>query len=145
MAVVVYVGEFLLGKALALLAEPFMTKLFADKSICDVILALLTIFIFAPLNEETLFRGIMLNVFRSQYSCDDVAGCADNVFAVCRCAYAAVSEPADLGRNIPGGADYISGPDQNWWPDAAGIAAYGSNRAGLTVELKVIFLLNIPR
>ncbi|MCK3653972.1 CPBP family intramembrane metalloprotease, partial [Escherichia coli] len=33
----------------------------------DVILTLLTIFILAPLNEETLFRGIMLNVFRSRY------------------------------------------------------------------------------
>ncbi|HFQ7078761.1 TPA: lysostaphin resistance A-like protein [Escherichia coli] len=64
---VVYVGVFLLGKALALPAEPFMTKLFADKSIPDVILTLLTIFILAPLNEETLFRGIMLNVFRSRY------------------------------------------------------------------------------
>ena len=42
---VVYVGVFLLGKALALPAEPFMTKLFADKSIPDVILTLLTIFI----------------------------------------------------------------------------------------------------
>ena len=42
-------------------------KLFADKSIPDVILTLLTIFILAPLNEETLFRGIMLNVFRSRY------------------------------------------------------------------------------
>ena len=63
---VVYVGVFLLGKALALPAEPFMTKLFADKSIPDVILTLLTIFILAPLNEETLFRGIMLNVFRSR-------------------------------------------------------------------------------
>lgn len=38
---------------------------------------------------------------------DDVAGRADNVFAVCRRAYA-VSEPADPGRNVPGGADYIS-------------------------------------
>lgn len=65
---VVYVGEFLLGKALALPVEPFMTKLFADKSIPDMILTLLTIFILAPLNEETLFRGIMLNVFRSRYS-----------------------------------------------------------------------------
>lgn len=55
---VVYVGVFLLGKALALPAEPFMTKLFADKSIPDVILTLLTIFILAPLNEETLFRGL---------------------------------------------------------------------------------------
>ena len=44
-----------------------MTKLFADKSIPDVLLTLLTIFILAPLNEETLFRGIMLNVFRSRY------------------------------------------------------------------------------
>lgn len=59
--------EFLLGKVLALPAEPFMTKLFADKSIPDVLLTLLTIFILAPLNEETLFRGIMLNVFRSRY------------------------------------------------------------------------------
>lgn len=65
---VVYVGEFLLGKALALPVEPFMTKLFADKSIPDVILTLLITFILAPLNEETLFRGIMLNVFRSRYS-----------------------------------------------------------------------------
>ena len=64
---VVYVGEFLLGKVLDLPAEPFMTKLFADKSIPDVILTLLAIFILAPLNEETLFRGIMLNVFRSRY------------------------------------------------------------------------------
>lgn len=64
---VVYIGVFLLGKVLALPAEPFMTKLFADKSIPDVILTLLTIFILAPLNEETLFRGIMLNVFRSRY------------------------------------------------------------------------------
>ncbi len=30
---------------------------------------------------------------------DDVAGRADNVFAVCRRAYA-VSEPADHGRNV---------------------------------------------
>ncbi len=65
---VVYVGEFLLGKVLDLPAEPFMTKLFADKSIPDVTLTLLAIFILAPLNEETLFRGIMLNVFRSRYS-----------------------------------------------------------------------------
>ena len=43
---VVYIGEFLLGKVLALPAEPFMAKLFADKSIPD---------------------GIMLNVFRSRY------------------------------------------------------------------------------
>ncbi|EMW8277132.1 histidine phosphatase family protein [Escherichia coli] len=63
---VLYVGEFLLGKALALPAEPFMTKLFAEKSILYVSLTLLTIFILAPLNEETLFRGIMLNVFRSR-------------------------------------------------------------------------------
>lgn len=55
---VVYIGEFLLGKVLALPAEPFMTKLFADKSIPDVLLTLLTIFILAPLNEETLFRGL---------------------------------------------------------------------------------------
>lgn len=37
------------------------------------------------------------------------------------------------------------GVDLKWRPAAAGIAAYGSNRAGLTVGLKVIFLLNIPR
>lgn len=73
-----------------------------------------------------------------------MAGRADNVFAVCRRAYA-VSEPADPGRNVPGGADYISCPDQKWRPAAAGIAAYGSYRAGFTVGLKVIFLLNIVR
>lgn len=65
---VVYVGEFLLGKVLDLPAEPFMTKLFADKSIPDVILTLLAVFILAPLNEEILFRGVMLNVFRSRYN-----------------------------------------------------------------------------
>ena len=47
---------------------PFMTKLFADKSIPDVILTLLAVFILAPLNEEILFRGVMLNVFRSRYN-----------------------------------------------------------------------------
>lgn len=56
-----------------------------------------------------------------------------------------VSEPADTGRTVPGGVDYISGQDQKWWPAAAGIAAYGSNHAGFTVWLKVIFLLNIVR
>ncbi|EBY5753480.1 CPBP family intramembrane metalloprotease [Salmonella enterica subsp. enterica serovar Give] len=65
---VLYVTDFLLGKVQGLPAEPFMTKLFADKTIPDVILTLLAIFILAPLNEETLFRGIMLNVFRSRYS-----------------------------------------------------------------------------
>ncbi|EBU2048100.1 CPBP family intramembrane metalloprotease [Salmonella enterica] len=65
---VLYVGEFLLGKVLDLPAEPFMTTLFADKSIPGVILTLLAVFILAPLSEETLFRGIMLNVFRSRYS-----------------------------------------------------------------------------
>ncbi|HAJ0476925.1 TPA: CPBP family intramembrane metalloprotease [Escherichia coli] len=64
---VVYVGEFMLGKVLDLPAEPFMTTLFADKSIPDVILTLMAVFILAPLNEEILFRGIMLNVFRSRY------------------------------------------------------------------------------
>ncbi|MDF1287492.1 hypothetical protein P1U22_24905, partial [Escherichia coli] len=49
------------------------------------------------------------------------------------------------GRTVPGGVDYISGQDQKWWPAAAGIAAYGSNHAGFTVWLKVIFLLNIVR
>jgi hypothetical protein len=44
---------------------------------------------------------------------DDVAGRADNVFAVCRRAYA-VSEPADPRQKCSGGADYISCPDQKW-------------------------------
>ena len=72
---------------------------------------------------------------------DDVAGGADNVVVVRRRAQP-VSEPADTGRTVPGGVDYISGQDQKWWPAAAGIAAYGSNHAGFTVWLKVIFLLN---
>ncbi len=74
---------------------------------------------------------------------DDVAGGADNVVVVRRRA-PPVSEPADTGRTVPSGVDYISGQDQKWWP-AAGIAAYGSNHAGFTVWLKVIFLLNIAR
>ncbi len=140
---VVYVGVFLLGKALALPAEPFMTKLFADKSIPDVILTLLTIFILAPLNEETLFRGIMLNVFRSRYCWTMWLGALiTSLFR--RRAQPVSSEPADTGR-VPSGVDYISGQDQKWWPAAAGIAAYGSNHAGFTVWLKVIFLLNIVR
>lgn len=49
------------------------------------------------------------------------------------------------GAAYPGGVDYISGQDQKWWPAAAGIAVYGSNHAGFTVWLKVIFLLNIAR
>ncbi len=119
----VYVGEFLLGKALALPAEPFITKLFADKSIPDVILTLLTIFILAPLNEETLFRGIMLNVFRSRYGWTMWLGAliTSLLFVAAHSQY------------------------QKWWPAAAGIAAYGSNHAGFTVWLKVIFLLNIVR
>lgn len=48
-------------------------------------------------------------------------------------------------QKCSGGADYISCPDQKWRPAAAGIAAYGSYRAGFTVGLKVIFLLNIVR
>ena len=101
---VVYVGVFLLGKALGDYAErlPFTVLL------------------------------------------DDVAGGADNVVVVRRRAQP-VSEPADTGRTVPGGVDYISGQDQKWWPAAAGIAAYGSNHAGFTVWLKVIFLLNIVR
>lgn len=72
-----------------------------------------------------------------------MAGHTDNVFAVRRRAYA-VSELADPGRNILGEADYISCPDQKRRP-AAGIAAYGINRAGFTIGIKVIFLLNISR
>ena len=73
-----------------------------------------------------------------------MAGGADNVVVVRRRAQP-VSEPADTGRTVPGGVDYISSQDQKWWPAAAGIAAYGSNHAGFTVWLKVIFLLNIAR
>lgn len=39
---------------------------------------------------------------------DDVAGGADNVVVVRRRAQP-VSEPADTGRTVPGGVDYISG------------------------------------
>ncbi len=73
-----------------------------------------------------------------------MAGHTDNVFTVRRSTYA-VSEPTDPGRNIFGRADYISCPAQKRRPAAAGIAAYGSNRAGFTIGLKVIFLLNILR
>lgn len=118
-----YVGEFLLGKALALPAEPFMTKLFAEKSILDVSLTLLTIFILAPLNEETLFRGIMLNVFRSRYCWTMWLG-------------ALITSLLFVAAHSQ---------DQKWWPAVADIAAYGSNHAGFTVWLKVIFLLNIAR
>ncbi|MBS2141029.1 hypothetical protein KCA24_34785 [Escherichia coli] len=50
------------GNALALPAEPFMTKLFADNPIPDVILTWLTIFILAPLNGKTLSGGIFWTV-----------------------------------------------------------------------------------
>ncbi|MBW6100689.1 CPBP family intramembrane metalloprotease [Escherichia coli] len=119
---VVYVGVFLLGKALALPAEPFMTKLFADKSIPDVILTLLTIFILAPLNEETLFRGIMLNVFRSRYCWTMWLGGADNVVVVRRRAQP-VSEPADTGRTVP------------WWGLITSVAGIRSGGLLLPVLL----------
>ncbi|EGI3956570.1 CPBP family intramembrane metalloprotease [Escherichia coli] len=32
-----------------------------------MLILILAVFILAPLNEETLFRGFMLNVFRSRY------------------------------------------------------------------------------
>ncbi len=81
---VVYVGVFLLGKALALPAEPFMTKLFADKSIPDVILTLLTIFILAPLNEGNAVPGDYAERLPFTVLLDDVAGGADNVVVVRR-------------------------------------------------------------
>ncbi len=109
-----------------------------------MILTLLTIFILAPLNEETLFRGIMLNVFRSRYCWTMWLGAliTSLLFVAAHSQY---QNLLTLGRTVPGGVDYISGQDQKWWPAAAGIAAYGSNHAGFTVWLKVIFLLNIVR
>lgn len=74
---------------------------------------------------------------------DDVAGGADNVVVVRRRAQP-VSEPADTGRTVLVGL-ITSVAGIKWWPAAAGIAAYGSNHAGFTVWLKVIFLLNIVR
>ncbi len=143
---VVYVGVFLLGKALALPAEPFMTKLFADKSIPDVILTLLTIFILAPLNEETLSGGgIMLNVFRSRYCWTMWLGALITSSLLFVAAHSQYQNLLTLAELFLVGVDYISGQDQKWWPAAAGIAAYGSNHAGFTVWLKVIFLLNIVR
>ena len=140
---VVYVGVFLLGKALALPAEPFMTKLFADKSIPDVILTLLTIFILAPLNEETLFRGIMLNVFRSRYCWTMWLGAliTSLLFVAAHSQYQNLLTLAELF--LVGLITSVARIKR--WPAAAGIAAYGSNHAGFTVWLKVIFLLNIAR
>ncbi len=63
----VYVAEYLWGKAAGQPAEAFVTDLYAGKTAAGVLSTTLTIFILAPLNEETLFRGIMLNVFLSKY------------------------------------------------------------------------------
>ncbi|STB30514.1 putative transfer inhibition protein [Citrobacter koseri] len=123
---------FCSGKALALPAEPFMTKLFADKSIPDVILTLLTIFILAPLNEETLFRGIMLNVFRSRYCWTMWLGAliTSLLFVAAHSQYQNLLTLAEL---FLVGLITSVAQDQKWWPAAAGIAAYGSNHAGFTV------------
>jgi len=63
----VYVAEYLWGKAAGQPAEAFVTDLYTGKTAAGVLSTTLTIFILAPLNEETLFRGIMLNVFLSKY------------------------------------------------------------------------------
>lgn len=61
---------------------------------------------------------------------DDVAGGADNVVVVRRRAQP-VSEPADTGRTVPGGVDYISGQDQKWWPAAAVLLHMEATTLGL--------------
>lgn len=108
-----------------------------------MILTLLTIFILAPLNEETLFRGIMLNVFRSRYCWTMWLGAliTSLLFVAAHSQYQNLLTLAELFL-----VGLITSVARiKWWPAAAGIAAYGSNHAGFTVWLKVIFLLNIVR
>lgn len=78
----------------------------------------------------------MLNVFRSRYNWTMWLGAliTSLLFAAVHMQY---QNLLTTWQKCSGGADYISCPDQKWRPAAAGIAAYGSNRAGFTVWLKV--------
>ncbi|NCG53669.1 type II CAAX prenyl endopeptidase Rce1 family protein [Serratia fonticola] len=64
---VLYIAEYTWGKATGQPTEAFVATLYDSKALAGVITTTVTIFVLAPLNEETLFRGFMMNVFHSRH------------------------------------------------------------------------------
>lgn len=60
----IYLADWFYGRISGVPAEQFVITIF-DKPAAGIVTTALTIFLLAPVNEEILFRGIMLNVFRS--------------------------------------------------------------------------------
>lgn len=60
----IYLADWIYGRISGVPAEQFVVTIF-DKPAAAIVTTALTIFLFAPVNEEIVFRGIMLNVFRS--------------------------------------------------------------------------------
>jgi membrane protease YdiL (CAAX protease family) len=63
---ILYIAEYIWGKATGQPTEAFVTTLYDSKALAGVVTTTLTIFVLAPLNEETIFRGFMMNVFYSR-------------------------------------------------------------------------------
>lgn len=60
----IYLIDWIYGRISSVPAEPFVVTIF-DKPAAGIATTALTIFLLAPVNEEILFRGVLLNVFRS--------------------------------------------------------------------------------
>lgn len=60
--IALYLGEWAFEKLTGAPQEPFMATIFA-KPLPGIISTCLVIFLIAPLNEEIIFRGMILNVF----------------------------------------------------------------------------------
>lgn len=60
----IYLADWVYGRVSGVPAEQFVVTIF-DKPAAGIVTTALTIFLLAPVNEEILFRGVMLNVFRS--------------------------------------------------------------------------------
>lgn len=60
----IYLADWIYGRISGVPAEQFVVTIF-DKPAAGIVTTALTIFLLAPVNEEILFRGVMLNVFRS--------------------------------------------------------------------------------
>lgn len=59
---VLYIGEWLFEKVTGVPQEAFMVTVFAKPPL-GIISTCLVIFLIAPINEEIIFRGLILNVF----------------------------------------------------------------------------------
>ncbi|MDZ7324950.1 CPBP family intramembrane metalloprotease [Kosakonia sacchari] len=60
----IYLADWIYGRISGVPAEQFVVTIF-DKPATGIVTTALTIFLLAPVNEEIVFRGVMLNVFRS--------------------------------------------------------------------------------